>query len=157
VVASVSAFADRSGLEEAERRLADWIEETVGTLDISPGEVSEAEVFAQHPSGAMSKGSGSALSPERLQRVRFVGVLLEAEDLAVAEREELGRSAPPPISSRIGSRRRSIRRRSGSSPGAWGEEYPSHLDKQQRRRRRCWLERDRHRLLHPRGWNTLAT
>jgi hypothetical protein len=46
VVASVSAFADRSGLEEAERRLADWIEETVGTLDISPGEVSEAEVFA---------------------------------------------------------------------------------------------------------------
>jgi hypothetical protein len=46
VVASVSVFADRSGVEEAERRLADWIEQTVGALDISPGEISEGEVFA---------------------------------------------------------------------------------------------------------------
>lgn len=46
VVASVSIFANRSGVEEAERRLADWIEETVGALGISPGEVSEGEVFA---------------------------------------------------------------------------------------------------------------
>ena len=45
-VASVSVFADRSGVEEAERRLAEWIEATVSALDISPGEVSEGEVFA---------------------------------------------------------------------------------------------------------------
>jgi hypothetical protein len=45
-VASVSVFADRSGVEEAERRLAEWIEQTVSELDISPGEVSEGEVFA---------------------------------------------------------------------------------------------------------------
>ena len=46
VVASVSVFAERSGLEEAERRLAEWIEATVSALDISPGEVNEGEVFA---------------------------------------------------------------------------------------------------------------
>lgn len=46
VVASVSIFADRSGVEEAERRLAEWIEQTISDLDISPGEVSEGEVFA---------------------------------------------------------------------------------------------------------------
>ena len=46
VVASVSVFADRAGVEEAERRLAEWIEQTVSELDISPGEVSEGEVFA---------------------------------------------------------------------------------------------------------------
>jgi hypothetical protein len=46
VVASVSVFADRSGVEEAERRLAGWIEQTVSELDISPGEVSEGDVFA---------------------------------------------------------------------------------------------------------------
>ena len=46
VVASVSVFADRSGVEEAERRLAEWIEQTISDLDISPGEVSEGEVFA---------------------------------------------------------------------------------------------------------------
>ncbi len=46
VVASVSVFADRSGVEAAEGRLAGWIEQTVGALDISPGEVSEGEVFA---------------------------------------------------------------------------------------------------------------
>lgn len=45
-IASVSVFADRSGVEEAERRLADWIEQTVAELDISPGEVSEGKVFA---------------------------------------------------------------------------------------------------------------
>lgn len=38
VVASVSVFADRAGVEEAERRLAEWIEQTVSDLDISPGE-----------------------------------------------------------------------------------------------------------------------
>ena len=46
LVASVSVFADRSGVEEAERRLATWIEQTVAELEISPGEVSEGEVFA---------------------------------------------------------------------------------------------------------------
>jgi hypothetical protein len=46
LVASVSVFADRSGLDEAERRLADWVEQTVSELDISPGQVSEGEVFA---------------------------------------------------------------------------------------------------------------
>ena len=46
VVASVSVFADRFGVEEAERRLAGWIEETAGHFDISPGEVSEGDVFA---------------------------------------------------------------------------------------------------------------
>lgn len=45
-VASVSVFSDRSGVEEAERRLAAWIEATVSALDISPEEVSEGEVFA---------------------------------------------------------------------------------------------------------------
>jgi hypothetical protein len=46
LVASVSVFADKSGLEEAERRLAEWIEQTVARLDISPGHSSEGEVFA---------------------------------------------------------------------------------------------------------------
>jgi hypothetical protein len=46
VVASVSVFEDRAGVEEAERRLAGWIEETVEHFDISPGEVSEGDVFA---------------------------------------------------------------------------------------------------------------
>ncbi len=46
VVASISVFEDQSGVEEAERRLAAWIEETVARFDISPGEVSEGHVFA---------------------------------------------------------------------------------------------------------------
>lgn len=46
IVASVSIFADRAGVEEAERRLAGWVEQTVLAFDISPGEVSEGEVFA---------------------------------------------------------------------------------------------------------------
>jgi hypothetical protein len=46
LVASVSVFADRSGVDEAERRLADWVEQTVSEFDISPGQVSEGEVFA---------------------------------------------------------------------------------------------------------------
>ena len=46
VVASVTVSADRSGVEDADRRLAKWIEATVSALDISPGEVSEGEVFA---------------------------------------------------------------------------------------------------------------
>lgn len=46
VVASVTVFMDRGGVEEAERRLADWIADTVAQLDISPGEVSEGRVFA---------------------------------------------------------------------------------------------------------------
>lgn len=46
MVASVSIFADRSGIEEAERRLAGWIEQTVAQLDISPGQVSEGAIFA---------------------------------------------------------------------------------------------------------------
>ena len=46
VVASVSVFTNRRGVEEADRRLADWIEETVEAFGISPGAVSEGEVFA---------------------------------------------------------------------------------------------------------------
>jgi hypothetical protein len=46
VVASVNVFADRSGLEEAERKLGGWIEQTISDFDISPGEVSAGEVFA---------------------------------------------------------------------------------------------------------------
>ena len=46
VVASVNVFTDRSGLEEAERRLGEWIEQTIADFDISPGELSEGEVFA---------------------------------------------------------------------------------------------------------------
>jgi hypothetical protein len=45
-VASVSVFGDRAGVEEAERRLAEWVEQTVSELDISPGQISEGEVFA---------------------------------------------------------------------------------------------------------------
>jgi hypothetical protein len=46
VVASVSVFQDRTGVEEAERRLEDWIGRTIVDFDISPGDVSEGEVFA---------------------------------------------------------------------------------------------------------------
>jgi hypothetical protein len=46
VVASVTIFADRTGLEQAERRLSDWIEQTISDFDISPGTVTEGEVFA---------------------------------------------------------------------------------------------------------------
>jgi hypothetical protein len=45
-VASVAVFADRSGLEEAEGRLSEWVEQTISDFDISPGVVSEGEVFA---------------------------------------------------------------------------------------------------------------
>jgi hypothetical protein len=47
-VASVSVFEDRAGLEEAERRLEGWIEETVERFNIEPAAVSESEgtVFA---------------------------------------------------------------------------------------------------------------
>lgn len=46
VVASVSVFEDREGVEEAERRLAGWIEETIRRFDITPGDVSEGYVLA---------------------------------------------------------------------------------------------------------------
>ena len=46
VVASVSVFEDRIGVEEAERRLADWIEQTISDFEISPGDVSEGQVIA---------------------------------------------------------------------------------------------------------------
>jgi hypothetical protein len=52
MVASVSVFADRSGTERAERRLAELIEQTVAQLEISPGQVSEGEVFATSRPGA---------------------------------------------------------------------------------------------------------
>jgi hypothetical protein len=52
VVASVSVFEDRTGVEEAERRLADWIERTIAEFEISPGDVSEGEVFASTRSAA---------------------------------------------------------------------------------------------------------
>lgn len=46
VVASVSVFQDRASLEEAERRLEGWIEETVERFNIEPAAVSEGPVFA---------------------------------------------------------------------------------------------------------------
>lgn len=46
VVASGSVFEDRCGVEEAERRLADWVERTIADFQISPGDVSEGEVLA---------------------------------------------------------------------------------------------------------------
>ena len=46
LVASVSVFEDRSGVEEAERRLEGWVERTIGDFEISPGDVSEGQVFA---------------------------------------------------------------------------------------------------------------
>lgn len=46
VVASVSVFEERTGVEEAERRLADWTEQTISDFEIAPGDVSEGEVFA---------------------------------------------------------------------------------------------------------------
>jgi hypothetical protein len=46
VVASVTIFADRTGLEEAELRLSGWVEQTISDFDISPGAVTEGEVFA---------------------------------------------------------------------------------------------------------------
>jgi hypothetical protein len=46
MVASVSVFEDAAGVQEAERRLADWVERTVAEFQISPGEVREGEVFA---------------------------------------------------------------------------------------------------------------
>ena len=45
-MASVSVFEDRIGVEEAERRLADWIEQTISDFEISPGDVSEGEAIA---------------------------------------------------------------------------------------------------------------
>ena len=45
-VASVTIFRDRSGVEEAERQLASWIERTVEEFDITPGLVTEGEVLA---------------------------------------------------------------------------------------------------------------
>lgn len=46
VIASVSVFEDRTGVEESGRRLASWIEQTARDCDITPGEVSKGEVFA---------------------------------------------------------------------------------------------------------------
>jgi hypothetical protein len=52
VVASVSVFADRSGRDWAEERLGEWIEQTTSEFDISPGDVTEGEVFASTRSSA---------------------------------------------------------------------------------------------------------
>lgn len=52
VVASVSVFEGRAGLEEAERRLDGWIEDTVERFEITPGSVSEGDVFASTRVGA---------------------------------------------------------------------------------------------------------
>ncbi len=44
-VASVAVFRDRSGVEEAENKLAAWIERTVEEFEVTPGEVTEGEVL----------------------------------------------------------------------------------------------------------------
>jgi hypothetical protein len=46
LVASVSVFESRTGVEEAERRLGEWVEQTVAEFDIKPGHMSEGSVFA---------------------------------------------------------------------------------------------------------------
>ena len=46
VVASVSIFDDKAGVEEAERRLGDWIEKTVEEFDVTPLDVLEGDVIA---------------------------------------------------------------------------------------------------------------
>jgi heme-degrading monooxygenase HmoA len=46
VVASVSVFETKAGVDEAEARLAEWIERTVGEFDISPEHMSEGPAFA---------------------------------------------------------------------------------------------------------------
>ncbi|MBD0347672.1 MAG: hypothetical protein ICV59_00845 [Thermoleophilia bacterium] len=46
VVASVLVFESRAGVEEAERRLAGWIEATVEEFDVTPLDVLEGDVFA---------------------------------------------------------------------------------------------------------------
>jgi hypothetical protein len=47
VVASVLVFDSRSGVEEAERRLAGWIEETVEEFHVTPLDVLEGEGIAR--------------------------------------------------------------------------------------------------------------
>jgi hypothetical protein len=46
VVASVLLFKSRSGVEEAERRLAEWIEKTVEEFEVEPLDVREGNVIA---------------------------------------------------------------------------------------------------------------
>jgi hypothetical protein len=46
VVASVLLFESRSGVEEAEKRLADWIEQTVEQFEVTPLAVLEGDVIA---------------------------------------------------------------------------------------------------------------
>jgi hypothetical protein len=45
VVASVLLFESRSGVEEAEKRLAEWIEKTVDEFDVEPLDVREGTVI----------------------------------------------------------------------------------------------------------------
>ena len=46
VVASVLLFENQSGLEQAEERLAGWIEQTMDEFDVEPLAVLEGDVFA---------------------------------------------------------------------------------------------------------------
>ena len=46
VVASVLVCEDRSGVEEAEKRLAGWIEKTMDEFQVIPLDVLEGEVIA---------------------------------------------------------------------------------------------------------------
>jgi hypothetical protein len=45
-VASVLLFENRSGVEEAEKRLADWIEKTIEEFGVEPLHVLEGDVIA---------------------------------------------------------------------------------------------------------------
>jgi heme-degrading monooxygenase HmoA len=51
LVASVSVFESRTGVEEAEERLGEWVERTIGEFDIEPGHMSEGPVFATTRNG----------------------------------------------------------------------------------------------------------
>jgi hypothetical protein len=46
VVASVILYDDKSGAEEAENRLADWIEKTMEEFQVTPLDVLDGEVIA---------------------------------------------------------------------------------------------------------------
>lgn len=47
VVASVSVFEDENGLREAEKRLEEWVAETMEIFEISPESLSEGPLFAR--------------------------------------------------------------------------------------------------------------
>jgi hypothetical protein len=48
-LASVSIFEDRAGIEESDRRAAQWAGENLADLKLSGPEITEGEVVVAHP------------------------------------------------------------------------------------------------------------